>query len=69
MEIIEFVLGCIELLLAWRMALMLAIGITISALSLILLGTNALGISLAVISFASSFIYGMVWHRAAEDGR
>lgn len=69
MEIIEFVAGCVEILAAWRSALMIAIGVTIAVVILVWLGTDLPAIILAIIAFLGCFVWGVRWQKAFERGQ
>ncbi len=69
MEIIEIVVGSLELLAAWRFALTLAIGLVLGILILLWLGAGALGLILAGTVFLGSLLCGLYWQREFERGR
>ncbi len=66
MEIVEFIVGCCEALAAWRMVLMIAIGVALAALSLYLVPSEPLNFVLAGVGFVGSVIYGIYWERSAD---
>jgi hypothetical protein len=66
MEIFEFVVGCIEALAAWRLTLMIGLGIALGALALFWVRPEPLNFIVGGVGFVGSFIYGIRWQRSAE---
>jgi ABC-type polysaccharide/polyol phosphate export permease len=66
MEIFEFVVGCIEALAAWRLTLMIGLGIALGVLSLIWVRPEPLNFIVGAVSFVGSLVYGIYWQRSAE---
>lgn len=66
MEIIEFIVGCFEALAAWRLSLMIVLGVALGALLLFLLPAEPLNMILAGVAFVGCFLHGIYWQRSAE---
>jgi hypothetical protein len=69
LDILDFLLGCLEALSEWRMLLMIAIGIGLGALALIWVRPVSLSYIVAGTGFGASVIRGYYWQRAAERER
>jgi hypothetical protein len=66
MEIFEFVVGCFEALAAWRLSLMIGLGIALGVLALFWVRPEPLNFIVAGVGFVASLIYGICWQRSAE---
>jgi hypothetical protein len=66
LEIIELIVGFFEALAAWRLSLMIGLGIAVGVLSLIWVRPEPLNFIVGGVGFVGSFIYGIRWQRSAE---
>lgn len=66
MEIIQFIVGLMEVLANWRSALMFVIGLLFAFIILLAIGMNMLGIVLAIVVLAGFFLTGLRWQEKYE---